>query len=129
MIGRGCATIVRYSVTPPTDSRSIVSRGFGHRPAVKTSTRAMSVAARIARTRGLVVDNRASASASVNINDWAATPDGAESSRERAAEHGFTHNTSSSKGNGRRAGPSGQDRKEAGGAREGRELQYGGSCP
>ncbi len=33
VIGSGCVTIVMYSVTPATDSRSKVSRGFGQRPA------------------------------------------------------------------------------------------------
>ena len=56
-------------VTPSTDSRSTVTRGLGQRPAANTSARATSTPARIARTRGLFGDSRASASDSVSDND------------------------------------------------------------
>src|SRR2546425_7045880 len=64
------------SVTPATDSRSSVTRGFGQRPAVNASTRATSTAARITCTRGLFGDSRVRTSDSVNGNDWAPAPDG-----------------------------------------------------
>jgi cytochrome c peroxidase len=60
-----------YSVDPATDSRSTVTRGLGHRLADTTSARANSTPARMARSRGLFADKRASASDSVNINDCA----------------------------------------------------------
>ena len=75
-IGSGCATIVRYSVAPATDSRSMVRRGFGHREAAEASARATSTPARMARTRGLSGDSFATASASVNDIDCAPAPAG-----------------------------------------------------
>src|SRR5207247_4795327 len=71
--GSGCVTITMCSVTPATDSRSHVKRGFGQRAADNTSTRATSTPARTARARGLSADNRANASDSVKAVDWAPT--------------------------------------------------------
>src|SRR4029453_17785995 len=71
VIGSGWATIVICSVMPATDSRSHVNRGLGQREAADTSALAISIAARMARTRGLSGDNLASASASESANDCA----------------------------------------------------------
>src|SRR5262245_35390656 len=61
-----------FSVTPATDSRLNVKRGFGHRAAASDSARVTSTLLRIARTRGLSALSRASASASERTV-WAAT--------------------------------------------------------
>src|SRR3954454_9427347 len=64
VMGSGCKTVVSVSEIPATDSRSSATRGLGHRPTLSTSARATSADARIALTRGLSVDSRASASRS-----------------------------------------------------------------
>ena len=47
------------SLMPATDSRSIVTRGFGQRDPASTPACATSMALRIARTRGLSLERRA----------------------------------------------------------------------
>src|SRR5262249_45649413 len=59
-----------------TASRSSIKRGLGQRPADSTSARAMSIPARIARTRGLSADSRDRTSASERDNDCAPASDG-----------------------------------------------------
>ena len=84
VIGSTCDTVVRYSVTPATDSRVRLGCGLGHRDAASTSTRVMSTAARIACTRGLVGESRAKASDSVNVNVCAPAPSGIDAAARAA---------------------------------------------
>ena len=94
VIGRTCATIVMFSVTPATDSRSNVTRGFGQRPAASTSARASSIPARMARTLGLVGDKRANASASVSMTDCPTAAAGANTTPSAAYNTTLRINTS-----------------------------------
>ena len=79
---------------PATDCRSQFTRGLGQRPAASTSTRATSTPARIARTRGLSVDSRASASDSVKIERLSAGTRRRRGGRQHGTEQGPAHNTS-----------------------------------
>jgi hypothetical protein len=125
--GRTWDTMSMFSPTPATASRLNVTRGFGQRAAARMSARTTSTSARSACTRVASLPSRASTSDSVRATDCARTFAGTAKARNA------THTKQvrirprvDGNGNGRRAGPSGQDRK-AGGARGDSDAMDGGS--